>query len=82
MWYPVRGMAILVRVKPEVPAGTYLPLQEAATWYDVNPATLYRMLRASKLTRHRRSGDKRTYLAVAELERELRPKPVEEKGNV
>lgn len=34
-----REMAILDGVKPQVPPGAHLPLQEAARWYDVNPAS-------------------------------------------
>jgi len=70
-------MAILAFVRSEIPPGEWLPLQEAARWYDVNVATLYRLLTRGVLTRHRRQGDKRTYLLVKELERELRPRPTE-----
>lgn len=74
-------MSILALVKPDVPAGQWMPIQDAAEWYAVDPSTLYRMIRSGRLTRNKRSGDKRTYLLVAELERELRPKPVEERGD-
>jgi predicted site-specific integrase-resolvase len=70
-------MAIIAPVRPEVPGDPFLPLQDAAEWYGVDPSTLYRLLKKGDLTRHRRQGDKRTYLATTELEEKLRPKPVE-----
>ncbi len=70
-------MAILLNVKPDIPPGEWLPLQEAAAWYAVDPSTLYRLMKAGRLTRHRRLGDKRTYLKIEELERALRPQPVD-----
>ena len=67
-------MALL---KQDVPPGQWMPIQEAASWYGVDVSTLYRLIRQRKLTRHRRSGDKRTYLRIEELERELRPQSVD-----
>ncbi len=54
-----------------------MALQDAAKWYGVNEVTIYRLLRAGRLSRHKRDGDKRTYLKVDELELRLRPRPVE-----
>jgi len=68
-------MAILLKVKPEIPATEFLPLQAAAEHYGVDQSTIYRLLSRGELTRHKRRGDKRTYLKVEELERLLRPQP-------
>jgi hypothetical protein len=59
-----------------------MPLQDAARWYGVNEVTLYRLLRdrpgkPAELTRHKRKGDKRTWLVIDELERTLRPERVQ-----
>lgn len=68
-------MAILLDVRQEIPSVAFLPLQEAAEWYGVAQSTLYQMLSKGQLTRHKRDGDKRTYLKVTELEGRLRPRP-------
>ncbi len=71
-------MAVTIEsVREERPPGRTMLLTEAASWYDVSQATLYRLLSAGRLRRYKRSGDRRTYLSVEELERELRPEPEE-----
>jgi excisionase family DNA binding protein len=55
-----------------------MSVQEAAERYAVSQATLYNLLRRGELHRFRRSGDKKTYLQVEELDRVLRPRPVGE----
>jgi predicted DNA-binding transcriptional regulator AlpA len=60
------------------PSRDFLTLREAAEQYAVSEATLWRLLARRKLTRHKREGDKRTYIAVSQLEEVLRPKPVDE----
>lgn len=54
-----------------------MALQDAAEWYGVNDVTIYRMLRRGRLSRHKRDGDKRTWLIVEELEQRFRPRPVD-----
>jgi hypothetical protein len=70
-------MATLMAVRPR-PDQEHLPLQQAAEWYEVNESTLYRLMAHGELTRHRRRGDKRTWLATQQLEELFRPKPVDE----
>jgi excisionase family DNA binding protein len=67
-------MATIDLVKPR-PDGEFLTLEEAAEWYDIGNSTLRKLAAAGQLTKHRRRGDKRLYLKVEELERELRPQP-------
>jgi hypothetical protein len=70
-------MATMSLVKPR-PDREYLSLAEAAEWYDIGNSTLRKLVVEGRLTRHRRQADKRLYLKVEELERELRPRPVGE----
>jgi predicted DNA-binding transcriptional regulator AlpA len=63
-----------VRPRPEA---EFLPLADAAKWYGISQATIFRLLAEGKLRRHRREGDRRTWLSVEELERLLRPRPTE-----
>jgi predicted site-specific integrase-resolvase len=53
-----------------------IPLQQAAQEFGVDPATLYRYLKAGRLTRYRRAMDVRTYLDRAQIKRLLKPRPV------
>jgi excisionase family DNA binding protein len=55
-----------------------MSVRDAAERYGVSQATLYNLLRRGELHRFRRSGDKKTYLKIEELDRVLRPRPVEE----
>lgn len=66
-------MATMTAVKPR-PGRAFLPLQEAAEWYEIGYSTLRKMLADGRLHRHTRPGDKRVYLAVEELEQVLTPK--------
>ena len=70
-------MATCLSVSPERPEGVWLPIQDAARWYGVNEVTLYRLLRRGLLSRHKRAGDKRTWLKLDELEHHLRPRLVD-----
>lgn len=53
-----------------------IPLQQAAREFGVDPATLYRYLKAGRLTRYRRAMDVRTYVDRAQIKRLLKPRPV------
>jgi hypothetical protein len=55
----------------------YLTMQEAARRYGLSERKLFQLLAGAVLTRHRRAGDRRTYLEVAELERALTPARVD-----
>lgn len=48
-----------------------VPLQQAAGEFGVNPASLYRYLKAGKLKRWRRELDQKTYVDRDELRRLL-----------
>jgi excisionase family DNA binding protein len=54
-----------------------MTITEAASVYMVSEGALYRLLRQGRLTRYRRGADRRTYLSIEELDRELRPRPEE-----
>jgi hypothetical protein len=57
------------------PAAEFLPLAEAPRHYGIGRTRLFEFVRDGKLKRYRREGDRRTWLAVAELEELLRPRP-------
>lgn len=63
------------------PDAEFLTLEAAAEWYDIAKSTLRAMANEGLLTKHWRKRDKRLWLKVEELERELRPKPGEERGD-
>lgn len=65
------------RVKAR-PNETHLTLEAAAEWYDIGKSTLRKMADQGHLTKNWRRGDKRLWLKVDELERELRPRPAGE----
>jgi predicted DNA-binding transcriptional regulator AlpA len=73
-WQAWRGIATIAAVRPR-PEAEFLPLGEAARWYGISEATVYRLLTDAKLKRYRREGDRRTWLSVEELESLLRPRP-------
>jgi excisionase family DNA binding protein len=59
---------------------SFMTVAEATDTYRVSQATIYKLMREGRLTRHRRGGDRHNYLEIAELDRELgrpRPKPRE-----
>lgn len=64
------------RVKAR-PDAEFLTLRKAAEWYDIGMSTLRQMADRGLLTKNWRRGDKRLWLKVDELERELRPRPVD-----
>lgn len=70
--------ATMERVKAR-PDEEFLTLAEASTHYAVGKSTLRKLADAGTLTKHFRKGDKRLWFLVEELEREFRPKPVEER---
>ncbi len=64
-----------VRARPDA---EFLTLRSAAAWYDIGRSTLREMADRGSLTKNWRRGDRRLWLKVDELERELRPHPSEE----
>lgn len=76
MWYDSSVASTMERVKAR-PDEEFLTLQAAAEWYDIGRSTLRQMADRGRLTKHWRKGDKRLWLLVEELERELRPQPGE-----
>jgi hypothetical protein len=67
-----------MRARPEA---EFLTLEAAAEWYDMAKSTLRKMANEGLVRKYWRARDKRLWLKVDELERELRPRPVEEKGD-
>ncbi|MHB8689008.1 MAG: helix-turn-helix domain-containing protein [Candidatus Dormibacteraceae bacterium] len=53
-----------------------IPLQDAARELGVNPATLYRYLKAGKLRSYDIAFDRRTFLDREELERLRKPRRI------
>jgi predicted DNA-binding transcriptional regulator AlpA len=66
-----------MRTGRSLPETEFLPSADAAKWYGISQATIFRLLAEGELPRHRREGDRRTWLSVEELERLLRPRPTE-----
>jgi predicted DNA-binding transcriptional regulator AlpA len=66
-------MATIADVRPR-PSRDFMSVREAAEWYAISKATLWRLLQEAQLHRHRRPRDRRTYLSVEELEKLLRPR--------
>ncbi len=50
----------------------FLPIEDAARRYSRSRDTLDRLVKRGLLRKHRAPGDKRVYLEIAELEREIR----------
>ncbi len=54
-----------------------IPLQDAATEFEVSPMTLHRYFQAGRLKRYKRGGlDHRTYVDRTELRKMLELRPV------
>jgi hypothetical protein len=70
-------MATMTSMKPR-PSRPYLSLQEAVVWYEIGYSTLRKLVAAGKLHGRKRPGDRRTYLAVEELEKVLTPRSLDE----
>jgi predicted site-specific integrase-resolvase len=50
------------------------PLQELATEFKVSRTTIYKYIRAGRLTTYSKGMDRRTYLDRTQLRRLMRPK--------
>ena len=55
-------------------------VHDAASEFQVGPATLWRYLKDGRLTRYRRGMDRQTYIDRTQLRALLRPKPVGQKA--
>ncbi len=65
-------------LRSSLPGPEFLTIRDAAGRYGISRRTLYRLVAAGRLVRFRRPGDARTYLRVAQLDDELRLRPMGE----
>jgi predicted DNA-binding transcriptional regulator AlpA len=53
----------------------YLTVAEAIERYKVSQASLYRLMAEGRLTRHKRTADRRVYLLMDQLDQLFKPRP-------
>lgn len=73
MCYDCHMPATMERMRAR-PEAEFLTLDAAAEWYDIGKSTLRKMADEGALKKYWRKRDKRLWLAVEELELELRPR--------